>query len=51
MPTTEVLRLLYLERGPSVSLEVGGWVRANRTSSGRKSLCREVGSGLVLSMA
>ena len=31
-------RLRCLEGGPSLSLPAGGWVRANRTSSGMKSL-------------
>lgn len=48
--TTEVLRALYFEGGPRTSLTAGGWVSANKTSSGRKSLCRDVGRGLDLSM-
>ena len=48
--TVVVARFLNLEGGPRTSLVCGGWVRANRTSSGRKSLCRDVGRGLVLSM-
>ena len=49
--TTEVLRFLNLEAGPRGSFVCGGCVRANSTSSGRKSLWRDVGNGFVLSIA
>ena len=49
--TTVVLRFLNLEAGPRGSFICGGCVRAKRTSSGRKSLWRDVGRGFVLSIA
>lgn len=49
--TKDVLRFLYRVGGPSLSRAGGGCVRAKRMSSGMKSLWREVGRGLVLSIA
>ena len=49
--TEVVLRFLTRLGGPSLPLLGGGWVRANKMSSGMKSLCREVGNGFVLSMS
>jgi hypothetical protein len=39
-----------LDGGPNWSLTGGGWVRANRTSSGMKSLISDVGKGWLLSI-
>ena len=47
--TMDVERFLVRVGGPSLSLAMGGWVRAKRTSSGMKSLCSDVGNGLLRS--
>lgn len=49
--TVVTYRFLFLVGGPSCSLTGGGWVSANKTSSGMKSLCSEVGRGFLLSRA